>query len=321
MWKNLKKQICNGYKITRDEIDHIIASLDNQSELFNLLNLAYQIRLRFKGNKVHLCSIVNAKSGNCTENCAFCSQSSLSKAKIDTYPFIGGKKIDEAFNKAKKSGAHGFSVVVSGRSIEKEECMEMAEVIKAHKGDDLYFCASLGELDKPEIRSLRDSGLKKLHHNLETSRNYFPSICSTHSYDDKIRTILSAKEENLKVCSGGIFGLGESWKDRADLAFELRELVVDSIPINFLNPIEGTALENSRTLPPLEALAIIALFRLILSDRDIVVCGGREITLRDLQSWIFYAGANGMMIGGYLTTSGRDISQDMRMIKDLGLEV
>jgi biotin synthase len=180
---------------------------------------------------------------------------------------------------------------------------------------------SLGRLEKERILKLRECGASCIHHNIETSPEYFPRICSTHTFDERIRTARAIKEAGMPLCCGAIFGMGESWEDRLKIALILRELDADSIPLNFLIPVKGTALEKQKPLSPPEILRIIALFRFVLPEKTIRVCAGREYNLRDLQSWIFYAGANGMMIGGYLTQSGRSVEQDMQMLKDLKLKV
>jgi biotin synthase len=166
---------------------------------------------------------------------------------------------------------------------------------------------------------LKESGVTTYHHNLETARSFFDQVCTTHQYDEDINTVHIAKSVGMKTCCGGILGLGETWEQRAELAFTLKELEVDSIPVNFLNPIPGTKMENRQLLSPMEALRSIALFRLVNPEKDIVICGGREVTLGDFQSWVFMAGANGLMVGNYLTTAGRDIKMDMDMIKEVGL--
>jgi biotin synthase len=183
------------------------------------------------------------------------------------------------------------------------------------------LCCSLGQIDAEKARMLKDEGVTRYHHNLESSARFYGRISKAIHYDDKVATVRAAKEAGLETCCGGIFGLGEAWEDRVDLAMTLRELDVDSIPLNFLRPVEGTPLDNMKPLSPLEALRIIALFRLMLPDKTIRVCGGREFVLRDLQSWMYYAGANGAMLGSYLTTTGRPPEEDLRMVEDLGLEV
>jgi len=221
---------------------------------------------------------------------------------------------------AKKHKIKRFSIVVSGRKPSKKEIKKIAESIKALSKKGINPCASLGLLNYNEICYLRDLGLQRLHCNIETSERYFPKICTTHKFSDKVRTIISAKKAGVSVCSGGVFGMGESWSDRIDMAVFLKEVAVDSIPINFLTPIKGTPLQTKKPLSPIEALKIIALFRLILPDKDIRVCGGRPI-LGEFSSWIFLAGANALMTGDYLTTKGKSYIEDLKFIKNHGLEV
>jgi len=291
--------------------------------IWDLLYGANIIREHFI-NKIHLCSIINAKSGDCSEDCKFCSQSVFHNAKVDHYPLINIEVIKNAYYKAKSLGADGFSIVTSGNMLSDDEINSISNIIRdinqRNNNNNPYVCISIGHLMLKHIKKLKKSGLTKCHHNLETSLNFFPQICSTHSYDERIETIKYLKKMEVKVCSGGIFGIGEKWDDRIDLAFTLKKLDVDSIPLNFLMPIKGTPLGNRELIPPMEALKIIALFRYILMDKDIRICAGREIVLRDLQSLIYYAGANGMMIGGYLTQLGRAVKYDLQMLEDLGLQ-
>jgi len=290
------------------------------TELFVVTN---ELRHHFKGNSINLCSIINAKSGLCPENCKFCAQSVHYKTEAESYPLLQSSVIAERAKQAVEWGAKGFSIVTSGYGVDNNtEFEEIISMVKdLSEQTSLYSCASLGILSEHELAYLKQAGLVKYHHNLETSKSFFPEICTTHPYEDDVEAVKAAKHAGLEVCSGGVFGLGESWDDRIKLAFTLKELDVDSIPINFLNPVKGTPFENTHLLTPLECLKIIAIFRLILPDRNIVVCGGREVNLRDMQSMIFYAGANSMMIGGYLTTSGRAVEDDLRMIGDLGFEI
>jgi biotin synthase len=290
-------------------------------EVFDVLSVSDRIRRRFKGKVINLCSIVNAKSGLCREDCSFCSQSIHHTAAIKTYPMAKPAQIVSAAENAEKIGANEFSIVTSGTGIVKdrdlETLTEALESMEARTG--LNRCASLGILKKETLERLKKAGLESYHHNLETSRSFFPNICTTHDYEKDVRTVRTAKELGFHVCSGGIFGLGETWEQRVELAETLRELDVDSVPINFLDPRPGTPLEGERNLTPNKCLMTIALFRFMLPAKDILVCGGREVNLRDLQPLIFAAGANGTMIGNYLTTTGRDPEEDLRMLKDLDL--
>jgi biotin synthase len=292
-----------------------------KADIYELLHYANKIRAHFKGNKVKLCSVVNAKSGLCSENCKFCAQSAFSKSGVKTYPLIETKELKDAFKKAVSSKAGCFGVVTSGYGLSSKEVDRLCGFYSKNKAKNVKLSASLGILSRSDLVKLKASGVSRFHHNLETAESFFKNICTTHDYKVRLQTVKNAKKEGLEVCSGGIFGLGESFNQRLELAFTLRELDVDSVPLNFLNPIKGTPFENIKRIEPLEALRTIALFRFVLPDKDISVCGGREVNIKDLQSYIFYAGANGMMIGGYLTTQGRPVEQDLRMIKDLGLEV
>lgn len=294
-----------------------------REDLWRLLDVTDAVRRAFKGEAIRLCSIVNAKSGLCSEDCSFCSQSRRSKAEIERYPLIAPDRIVAAAREAKARGAREFSIVASGLSMRnRRELERVGDAIERIRGEvGLETCVSLGVLSAEAIGYLLSRGLRSVHHNLETSRRFFPSVCTTHDYEEDIRAVRAAKAAGAWVCCGGIFGIGESEEDRVTLAMELRELDVDSIPLNFLNPIPGTPLEGTRLLTPIECLKIIAMMRLCHPAREIIVCGGREVNLRDLQALMFAAGATGTMAGNYLTTAGRPAEDDVRMIADLGLSV
>lgn len=310
----------SGKGISEEEAKTVLQIGDE--DFLEILSLANKVRYRFKGNEVSLCSIINAKSGMCGEDCAFCSQSLYHNTQAPQYPFVGENAVIERAKEAMRIKAREFSIVISGYGPNDNELNEIRNSIaRLVIETSLEPCASLGILDRSSLKRLKEAGLKNYHHNLETARSFFRNICSTHSYDEDLETVRTAKELGFHVCCGGIFGMGESWEHRIEFAFTLKELDVDSIPINFLNPIPGTRLENANYLTPIECLRTISLFRLIMPQKDILVCGGREVNLRDLQSMIFFAGANGMMIGGYLTTKGRKPDEDLQMIKDLGLKI
>ena len=291
------------------------------SDIYELFTLSNRVREKFRGNRVDLCSIINAKSGACPEDCSFCAQSAKSKTNIDVHPLINRKKALEAANSAKEYGARRFCIVTSGMKPSVRELGEICSFISEIRGIGLLPCATLGMLEKEQLAQLKDAGLYRYHHNLETSEAFFKEICTTHTYHEKIRTIEAAKSLGLSVCSGGIFGLGETWEDRIDMAFAIKDLGAESVPINFLTPVNGTPLGNSELLHPLDALKIISIYRLILPDREIRICGGRPQTLRDLNSYIFFAGADGLLIGNYLTTRGKRPEEDLHMIGDMGLEI
>jgi len=308
----------NRSSITDKEASYLTALTGEK--LFDLMTCADKIRRRFKKDKVFTCVIVNAKSGRCGEDCAFCAQSAHHKTGVEVYPLLDEETLFRKALLAQKAGATNYSMVTSGHRISGEEMERILRVTeKILKETNLTVCSSLGALTGDMANQLRQGGITNYHHNLETARSYFHNICTTHDYDEDIQTIAEAKSSGLRVCSGGILGLGESWEQRIELAFTLKELKVDSIPINFLNPIPGTKLENQPLMKPLDALKSVAIFRMIHPERDITICGGREITLKDMQSWVFTAGANGLMTGNYLTTKGRNIETDMEMIESLGL--
>jgi biotin synthase len=275
----------------------------------------------YNGRGIGLCAIVNAKSGSCPEDCAFCAQSGHHQTEIEAYPLMHPDEILLKAQEAKAMGAKRFAIVTSGKVLSAKELDQAAEAIHLIKEEaELIPCASLGMLTKEAALRLKQAGLNRFHHNLETARSFFPSICTTHAYEEDLDTLQTAKEAGLQVCSGGIFGLGESPQQRLELAYTLKEQGVDSVALNFLAPIPGTPLEKAAPLTPLELLRFVALFRFILPDTDIRICGGREYGLRDLHPLVFWAGASGIMIGNYLTTKGRDHQADLQMIQDLGLE-
>jgi biotin synthase len=291
------------------------------TELYDLFTTARREREKFKGNKVDLCSIVNAKSGACPEDCSFCAQSAHSKTDTNIYPLLNKENILEAALYARQHGVKRFCIVISGTAPSNNDLDKICNFISELRKNEILPCATLGMLDTEQLKQLKDAGLNRYHHNLETSEAFFSEICTTHTYLDKMKTISAAKSLDLSLCSGGIFGLGESWEDRIEMAFALKEIGVDSVPINFFTPVKGTPLGDRGMLSPLEALKIIAIYRLILPEREIRVCGGRPVTLRDLNSHIFTAGADGLLLGNYLTTQGRDPRDDLQMIQDMGLEI
>ncbi|BCR05024.1 biotin synthase [Desulfuromonas versatilis] len=293
------------------------------AELSYLLAGAHLIRQQSFGDRVELCSIINAKSGRCPENCTFCAQSAHHKTSAPVYPLKSKAEILEGARRAEAEGSHCYGIVTSGTRLRPgEELNQVLEAIREIRANTaIEPSASLGILDPEIAGALAEAGCVTYHHNLETARSFFPSICTTHDYEQDVETVRIAKQAGMKVCCGGIFGLGESLEQRAELAFTIRELQVDSVPLNFLNPVAGTPLEGKRDLAPLDCLRIIALFRYLLPSTRISVCGGREPNLRDFQSWMFMAGASGTMVGNYLTTSGRDRDADLQMFRDAEVEI
>jgi len=320
-WKKIREDAMSGNGIGAPDALSVLRL--PREALWRLLDVTEAVRRRFKGDGIRLCSIVNAKSGLCSEDCSFCSQSSRSKAEIPKYPMIDEGEIVAAARKAKERGAREFSIVASGLAVRSlRELVRVGNAVERIRNEvGLETCVSLGTLPADSIVYLLSRGLRSVHHNLETSRRFFPSVCTTHDYEEDIRAVRDAKAAGAWVCCGGIFGLGETDEDRVELSMTLRELDVDSIPVNFLNPVPGTPLEGKRDLTPFACLKIIAMMRLCHPAREIIVCGGREVNLRDLQSLMFAAGATGTMAGNYLTTSGRPAEEDVRMIRDLGLSL
>ncbi len=296
-------------------------SLMKGQDLWDLFAAAGRIREHFRGTFVDICSIVNAKSGACSEDCVYCAQSSHHSTAVPVYPLISTNDMAKAAQSAKKNGARRFCIVTSGRGIDScEDLKKIGEGVRIVCDLGLSPCATLGTLTRDQLSFLKDAGLERYHHNIETSRNYFPRVCTTHTFDDRLEVLGYARSLGLSTCSGGILGMGETFDDRIQMAFTLQELDVDSVPINFLMPIPGTPLEKASAITPIEALQSIALFRFILPDKEIRVCAGRGTALRQLHPLIFTAGADGFMIGNYLTTTGLDPAGDFAMIRDLGLQ-
>ncbi|HPN84735.1 MAG TPA: biotin synthase BioB [Victivallales bacterium] len=297
-----------------------ISSLDSLVSVFEKTS---SIRSRTFGENISTCSIVNARCGICPEDCAFCAQSSVAKAKIERYPLIQEGVILDNAKSAERGGSSHYGIVCSGRAINDQKDLSRIcrSVEKIRKLTKISPCASLGILDSNSLRMLKDAGLKRYHHNLESSRSFFAKICSSRDYNSQISTVKEAKSIGLEVCSGGIFGMGETKKQRIELLEQIRILDIDCVPLNFLNPIKGTPLENMNELTPLECLKIIAAARLMMPEKSIRICGGREKNLRDFQSWIFSAGADALMVGNYLVTSGRPLADDLQMIKDAGMKI
>jgi biotin synthase len=317
--KSLADKVINGELLSKDEALSI-AEVEG-AEPFELFSYANRIREAKRPPAVDLCSIVSAKTGACPEDCSYCAQSKVSKAEVKKHRLVGRDYVIERARAAKEWGARRFCIVTSGKAPTVQELEKIALMISEIKEAGLLPCATLGLLDESELRMLKEAGLHRYHHNLETSRRFFPEVCRSHSYDDKLRTIEAVKNVGLSLCSGGIFGLGEEWEDRIDMAIALRELEVDSIPINFLVPVKGTPLGGTEPLPPLEALTIISLYRFLLPDREIRVCGGRLQTLGEFNSFVIMAGADGLLTGDCLTVQGRSAGDDLKLIRDYGLSV
>jgi biotin synthase len=317
--QTLAERVLAGDLLTPQQAKELLAaSLD---DLDDLLYWANQIRRHFFGTQVRVCSIVPGRLGGCNQDCAFCAQSVRYDTGIDKTPkVLSDEQILAAAAEAKRKGVPNFGIVYSGKAVsdsELERLIALAGRLKNEYG--LGVCMGLGILSDRQMFRLAQAGVVRYNHNLETSRRHFPEIVTTHSYEDRVRTIEAAAAAGLGVCAGGIFGIGEREQDRLDMAFELRRLGVDTVPMNFLHPIAGTPLEKAETLQPRDILRIIALYRFILPTAHLKVAGGRVLNLRDLQSWIFFAGCTSILSGNYLTTAGRSVEEDMRMLRDLGL--
>lgn len=319
MISTISERVLAGDRLSPTEAD-FLAYVEGAGVL-NLFAYASLIRERFRQNRIDLCAIINAKSGSCAEDCAYCAQSSRSKSGVPVYPLVSEKAVMEKALEAREAGVKRFCIVTGGRKVGGKELAAISSMIGKVRKSGLLPCATLGLLDKDELRMLRDSGLERYHHNLESSERFFPTICSTHSYRDKMKTIEAAKSVDLSICSGGLFGLGEQWEDRIDMAFALRDLDVDSIPINFLIPITGTGMEGAGLLHPFEALKIVSLYRFIFPDKELRVCGGRRQVLGEFNSMVIVAGADSLLTGNYLTTSGTPYEDDLRLIEYYGLSI
>ena len=318
----LGKRVLSGGSIDRSEALWLF-SLEASADVFDLISWANRIREHFKGNKVHLCSIVNAKAGGCSENCSFCAQSSFHQTDSPRYGFVDPEPVLQAAEEANQHGVTAVGLVAAWKGLNEgpmldEVCDRISELAKSGKTRP---DASLGIIKSQKVADrLKEAGLECYGHNLESSRSFFPKHCSTHTYEDRVETIGYLKKAGLKICSGGIIGMGETREDRCELALALRELGANVVPINILNPIPGTPFAENPKLPPLEILKTIACFRFILPRQEIMIAGGRTVNLRDLQSMIFTAGASALMVGNYLTTLNQSVEKDLQMLKDLGLD-
>lgn len=283
-----------------------------------LMRQALAVKLDRRGRTVSLCSILNAKSGKCSEDCRFCVQSAHYLTDAPVYPLKEEGEIVAAAVEAKRIGASHFSLVTSGRGLPAGEIPQVAAIIRTIRAEvGINVCASLGILDEQALAELKAAGLARYHHNLESSREFFPQVCTTHTFEERLATIAAAQAVGLEVCAGGIFGLGESEADRISMALTLRECGVDSVPLNILIPLPGTPMAEMAPLTVAEILRAIALYRLILPAVPIRLAAGRETALRDFLAAAFLAGADGMMIGGYLTQGGRLPEEDHRFIGEM----
>lgn len=313
---SLKDKIMSGEQLSKNEALSLI-----DAPLDELCLAANEIRKYFCGNNFDICTIINAKSGKCSENCKFCAQSSFYSTKVETYPLLNTDEILAQAIYNDNKGVLRYSIVTSGKRLSDKEVDEICKTIKKIKENtNISVCASFGLLNEEQFKKLKDSGLSRVHNNLETSRRNFENICTTHTYEDKINSIKAARNAGLSVCSGGIMGLGETMEDRIDMVLEARNLGIRSIPVNILNPISGTPFGNNPVLTNDEVQRIVAIFRFLVPNGNIRLAGGRGL-LPDKGESCFMSGANAAISGDMLTTSGTTIASDMDMLHKLSYKV
>ena len=312
--EELKKKVLNGELIGKEEA----LFLAEEAPLDELTEAANEIRKHFCENKFDICTIINGKSGKCSENCKFCAQSSFYHTKINEYSLLDSKSIVKEAKYNDERGVLRFSIVTSGRKLSDKEVDSVCESIREiGKNTSVSICGSFGLLSEEQYKKLKEAGLTRVHNNLETSKRNFKNVCTTHTFEEKIQAIKNAQNAGLNVCSGGIMGLGETMEDRIDMVLTLRELGVLSIPVNMLNPIKGTPFENNKLLTNDEMCRIVAVFRFLIPNAAIRLAGGRGL-LEDKGEKCFLSGANAAISGDMLTTSGITIKEDMELLEKIG---
>lgn len=311
------KIINEGYRITRENLDK---DLLLKADLEEMLDCAGRLQKQFCGNLVDFCSIINGRSGRCSEDCRYCAQAACNHTGIEEYGFLPKEKIVAAAKANQDAGVNRFAIVTAGRALKGKDFDKAIEAYKEmHAKLQLGLCASMGFIDAEQFRRLKEAGVTSYHHNIETSRRNFPNICTTHTFEDKIRTIKIAQKEGLCVCSGGIIGMGETWDDRIDMALTLAGLDIQSIPLNALMPIKGTPLQDMPQISAEDVARTVAIFRFINPEANIRLGAGRAI-LPKSGATVIGRGASASITGNMLTTAGAaTISSDMQMLKDLGL--
>lgn len=311
--KELTDKVLKGEQVTKEEAMDLY-----EQPLEELSKNADKIRRHFCSDKFDICTIINGKSGSCSENCKFCAQSAHNHTCTASYPLLSAEEIAAQAKIGQEQGALRYSIVTSGKCLSDEEVDKMCEAVRKIKEEaDISVCISFGLLKERQFRKLKEAGVTRVHNNLETSKRNFPNICTTHTFDDKIKAIQAAQAAGLSVCSGGIMGLGETSEDRIDLAFELRSLGIKSVPINMLNPIPGTPFEKNQKLTGDDMRRIVAVYRFILPKASIRLAGGRGL-LEDKGRACFLSGANAAISGDMLTTAGITVKTDMELLKKLG---
>lgn len=318
-WSRLAEKAM-GSGIDRDEALTVLYA--PETETLPLLQAAYQVRKKHFGNKVKCCMLINAQSGACSEDCAYCSQSKVSKALIEKYKLVDTQTMVDGGEKFRKNRTKNYSIVTSGRGPNDRMIERVCEAVRELKAKDpeLEVCASLGILKQGQAQRLKEAGLDRYHHNINTSRQHHDQIVTTHSFEDRIGTVNEVIKAGLSSCCGVIVGMGEAGEEVVDMAFTLRELTVDSIPVNFLAPVEGTPMEEQNDLTPLYCLRVLAMFRLVCPEQELRLAGGREINLRSLQPLALYA-ASSLFVGDYLTLEGNSVDFDHQMVADMGFEI
>ncbi|AWX58665.1 MULTISPECIES: biotin synthase BioB [Brevibacillus] len=318
-WKEYSHKAITKAEFSQEEAMKVLQAPDD--ELLLVMNEAFRVRKHFFGKKVKLNMIINAKSGLCPEDCGYCSQSIVSNAPVSKYTMLDKETLLAGAREAMNRKAGTYCIVASGRGPTEKELGQVIEAVKEIRETmPLKICACLGILSDEQATRLKDSGVHRYNHNLNTSRNHYEAITTTHTYDQRVQTVDTVKRAGMSPCAGVIIGMGESDEEIVEMAFALRNLDADSIPINFLNAIPGTPLEDKGRTPAMKALRVLALFRFICPDKEIRVAGGREVNLRTLQPLSLYA-ANSLFVGDYLTTPGQEITTDHQMIEDLGFEI
>ena len=317
-WNQMAERSLAG-GISRDDAVAVLRSGDD--ELLAVLDAAFCVRRRHFGRRVNLHVLMNAKCGLCSENCSFCSQSAVSTADVATYPMHDVDELVAGAREAVKLGAVKYCMVTSGRAPSEEDLAVFCEACRRIKSElRVHLCVSPGLLNAEQAKRLKAAGADRINHNLETSARFFPTICGTHDYAERVATIKAAQAAGLEICCGGLMGMGETLEDRVELAMALRELRVNSIPVNFLDPRKGTPLEGRARLTPGECLRALAMFRLVNPATDIRAAGGREACIGAMQPLCLFA-ANSIFTQGYLTTPGQGYSEDMKLLRDAGFEM
>lgn len=316
----LAKEVIEGYQLTKEDAKEILNTKDEN--ILSLINAAYEIRRHFYGKKVKLNLIINAKSGLCPEDCGYCAQSIKAKSEIDRYALISKQTIVEGAKEAKKNKIGTYCIVMSGRKPTNNEVDMVVSAVQEIKNEvnQIKICACMGLVSEEQAVRLKNAGVDRFNHNINTSESHHANITTTHEYVDRVHTIENIKKAGISPCSGVICGMGETKDDIIDMAFALKDLDADSIPVNFLHPIKGTKLEELNELTPLLCLKILSLFRFVNSSKEIRISGGREYNLRSLQNLGLFV-ANSIFVGDYLTTAGQGAKEDLQLIEDLGFEI